>query len=215
MSRMYSNHRCLAAAAALVAALALAGAQASAQQKNQVAPNANPPNALQGFSQNRNMPVKIQAANLELREKDQKATFSGDVHVVQGDTEMRCNSLVVFYDSEGKSGMKAAQPGPSGQQQIRRIEAVGGVVVTQKDQKASGETGVFDMRANTVTLTGKVVVTRGKDVLRGHRLVVDMTTGVSRMESGSGDGRVDALFNQPPRPETPPAQGQPAKPRAN
>jgi lipopolysaccharide export system protein LptA len=216
MNRMRSNRRCLAAAAALAAVLTLAGGQASAQQKNQTAaPNAGPPNALQGFSQNRNMPVKIQAANLELREKDQKATFSGDVHVVQGDTEMRSKSLVVFYDSEGKSGMKAAQPGPSGQQQIRRIEAIGGVVVTQKDQNASGDTGIFDMRSNTVTLTGNVVVTRGKDVLRGHRLVVNMATGVSRMESSSGQPRVEGLFQQAPRPETPPAQSQPAQPRAN
>lgn len=214
MSRMHSTRRRLFAAA-VTAAVLLAGAPASAQQKNQAAPNAGPPNALQGFSQNRNMPVKIQAATLELREKDQKATFSGDVHVVQGDTEMRSKSLVVFYDSEGKSGMKAAQPGPGGQQQIRRIEAMGGVVVTQKDQNASGDTGIFDMRANTVTLTGNVVVTRGKDVLRGHRLVVNMTNGVSRMESSSGHGRVEGLFQQAPRPENLPGQGKPAKPRGN
>ncbi len=215
MSRMHSNRRCLLAAA-FTAALVLAGAPASAQQKNQTAaPNAGPPNALQGFSQNRNMPVRIQAATLEVREKDQRATFSGDVHVVQGDTEMRSKSLVVFYDTEGKSGMKAAQPGPGGQQQIRRIEAMGGVVVTQKDQNASGDTGIVDMRANTVTLTGNVVVKRGKDILRGHRLVVNMTTGVSRMESSSGDGRVDALLNQAPSPENLPGQGKPAKPRGN
>lgn len=211
MSPMTRNHRSLVAAAALAAVLALVGAQASAQQKNQTAPNAGPPNALQGFSQNRNLPVKIQAATLELRDKDQRATFSGDVHVVQGDTEMRCKSLVVFYDSEGKSGMKAAQPGPGGQQQIRRIEAMGGVVVTQKDQNATGDTGIFDMRANTVTLSGNVVVTRGKDIVRGDRLVVNMATGVSRMESKSG--RVEMLLQQTPRPENVPGQSQPAKPR--
>ena len=38
------------------------------------------------------------------------------------------------------------------------------------------------MRANTVTLTGNVVVTRGTDVLRGQRLVVDLTTGVTKMD---------------------------------
>ena len=48
------------------------------------------------------------------------------------------------------------------------------------------------MRTNTVTLTGNVVVTQGQDVLRGQRLVVDLTSGVSRMESGGG--RVEGLF---------------------
>jgi len=33
------------------------------------------------------------------------------------------------------------------------------------------------MQSNTVTLNGNVVVTRGKDVVRGQRLVVDLNTG--------------------------------------
>jgi len=37
-----------------------------------------------------------------------------------------------------------------------------------------------------------VVLTQGKNVLRGDRLMVDMTTGVSRVESDSG--RVQGLF---------------------
>ena len=54
------------------------------------------------------------------------------------------------------------------------------MVVTQKDQTATGDTGLFDMRTNTVTLIGNVVVTQGQNVLRGERLVVDLTTGVSQ-----------------------------------
>jgi lipopolysaccharide export system protein LptA len=166
--------------------LALAGTDAGAQQ------NQGPPNALQGFSKNRGQPVKIQAGALELRDKDKIATFTGDVHVVQGDTDLRCKVLVVFYEEEpGQPSMPAAQPGPGGQQQIRRMEAKGGVVVTQKDQTAVGDLGEFEMRANTVTLTGNVVVTQGQDVVRGHKLVVDLTTGVSKFDGG----RVDALFN--------------------
>ena len=173
------------AAAAVV--LALAGTDAGAQQ------NQGPPNALQGFSKNRGQPVKIQAGALELRDKDKIATFTGDVHVVQGDTDLRCKVLVVFYEEEpsSKPAMPAEQPGPGGQQQIRRMEAKGGVVVTQKDQTAVGDLGEFEMRANTVTLTGNVVVTQGQDVVRGHKLVVDLTTGVSKFDGG----RVDALFN--------------------
>ena len=80
-------------------------ASAFAQQKNQ-----GPPNALQGFSQNRDEPVKIQAASLEVREKEKIATFTGDVQVFQGDTEMRCKSLVVLYDEDPAAhGVKAAE----------------------------------------------------------------------------------------------------------
>ncbi|WP_277996496.1 LptA/OstA family protein, partial [Bradyrhizobium sp. STM 3843] len=60
-------------------------------------------NALQGFSQNRDQPIQIEAASLEMRDK-KEATFSGNVKVVQGDTTMTSKSLVVFYESGGSGG---------------------------------------------------------------------------------------------------------------
>jgi lipopolysaccharide export system protein LptA len=175
-----------------LAAALIVAAPAYAQQQ----PN-GPPNALQGFSQNRNQPVQIEATTLEVRDKDKVATFSGDVRVRQGDTGLRCKSLLVFYEGDDAKGntMTAANPGPAGQQKIKRLEARGGVVVTQKEQTATGENGIFDMKANTVTLAGNVVMTQGQNVLRGDRLVVDLTSGVSRVESGrNGQGRVQGLF---------------------
>jgi lipopolysaccharide export system protein LptA len=174
-----------------VAALGIASAPLSAQVSK------GPPNALQGFSQNRDQPVHIEAATLEVRDKEKQATFTGNVRVTQGDTGLRTNSLVVFYDQDGgKTGgsMKAATPGPGGQQKIKKLEARGNVIVTQKDQTATGDLGLFDMRSNTVTLSGNVVLTQGQNVLRGERLVVDLTSGVSRVESGKNQGRVQGLF---------------------
>jgi len=193
---------------ALIAVGALAataaGTAAQAQQRG-----SGPPNALQGFSQNRDQPVQIEAATLEVREKEKQATFSGNVKVTQGDTGLRAKSLVVFYDDNRDSGggksdskdaskgqMTQATPGPNGQQQIKRLEAKGGVIVTQKDQTVTGDIGVFDMRTNTVTMSGNVVMTQGQNVLRGDRLMVDLGSGVSRVESGkSGNGRVQGLFH--------------------
>ena len=77
------------------AALALTGAAMAAPRNARPPGNpapSGPPNALQGFSQNRDQPVHIQAAKLEVRDKQQIATFSGDVRVKQGDTDMRCRS---------------------------------------------------------------------------------------------------------------------------
>ncbi|MGZ3295945.1 MAG: LptA/OstA family protein [Xanthobacteraceae bacterium] len=162
------------------------------------------PNAMQGFSQNRDQPIQIEAASLEMRDKKKEATFSGNVKVVQGDTTMTSKTLVVFYDSTpaaappanskaAKSApMPAAAPGPGGSSSIKRLEARGNVVVTQKDQVVTGETAVFDTRTNLITMLGGIVLTQGKNVLRGDRLMVDMTTGVSRVESESG--RVQGLF---------------------
>jgi lipopolysaccharide export system protein LptA len=166
------------------------------------------PNAMQGFSQNRDQPIQIEAASLEMRDKKKEATFAGNVKVVQGDTTMTSKSLVVFYDSGPTSApaapkgsksasMQSATPGPGGSSSIRRLEAKGSVVVTQKDQVVTGETAIFDTRANLITMVGGaggVVLTQCKNVLQGDRLKVDMTTGVSRVESDSG--KVKGMFIQ-------------------
>ena len=66
--------------------------------------------------------------------------------------------------------MQSATPGPGGSSSIRRLEAKGSVVVTQKDQVVTGETAIFDTKANLITMTGGVVLTQCKNVLRGDRL---------------------------------------------
>ena len=196
------------------------------------------PNAMQGFSQNHDQPIQIEAASLEMRDKKKEATFSGNVKVVQGDTTMTSKVLVVFYESSGQgtapaapapgantraatksapaqsAPMQSSTPGPGGASSIKRLEAKGNVVVTQKDQVVTGDTAVFDTKTNLITMLGgggggAVVLTQGKNVLRGDRLLVDMTTGVSRVESDSG--RVQGLFQSskenasgPATPGTPP-----------
>ena len=186
---------CLIARSLAALALAVLAGAAAAQSS---APGAVP-NALQGFSQNRDQPVQIEAASLEVRDKDKVATFSGNVKVVQGDTIMRCKSLVVYYDAQGGAAtMKAATPGPGGKQQISKLEARGGVSVTQKENTATGDIGLFDMKSNTVTLQGNVVVSQGPNVMRGDRLVVDLTTGVSRVDAGKSHGPVRMLIKQQP-----------------
>jgi lipopolysaccharide export system protein LptA len=183
------------------------------------------PNAMQGFSQNRDQPIQIDAATLEMRDKKKEATFSGNVKVVQGDTTMTSRTLVVFYEStpapvsappaNAKAAVKSAPmqsttAGPGGSSSIKRLEARGNVVVTQKDQVVTGETAVFDTKANLITMLGGVVLTQGKNVLRGDRLLVDMTTGVSRVESDSG--RVQGLFQSSGQTGGPALPGGPASP---
>ena len=40
------------------------------------------------------------------------------------------------------------------------------------------------MKKKTITLTGNVVVSQGKNVLHGERVVVDTVTGDARIDSG-------------------------------
>jgi lipopolysaccharide export system protein LptA len=147
------------------------------------------------LGQNREQPVHIQAETLEILDKVKTATFSGNVQVTQGDTIMKCPSLVVFYGPEDSAGTaipaasraaesQAAPAMPQGGN-IRRAEARGGVTVVTKDQNASGDLGIYDMKTKTITLTGNVVVSQGKNVLHAERVVVNTVTGDARVDSGA------------------------------
>jgi lipopolysaccharide export system protein LptA len=200
-------------AATVCALLATAAPNAYAQTSLAPAGAASSP-AKPGQFENKDAPVQIEATTLEVHDKSKTATFSGNVQVVQGDTTMRCRSLVVFYGQEvglGEAGGaqattvttgKSALGGSKGAQNIRRIEARGGVTVLTKDQSATGDLGIYDLKTKTITLSGNVVVSQGQNVIHGERVVVDTETGNARVESGgggaganaAGGGRVRALI---------------------
>ena len=157
-----------------------------------------PPNALQGFSQNRNEPVSINADALEFQNEKKMATYKGHVHLVQGDTTLRCKTLIVYFEGDQNGGQapaaKASAATTPGGGKIRYMEAIGQVIVVQKDQTAAGEKAIYDMKTNSVTLSsgtgGFVSVTQGPNIVRGPRLVVHLDTGVSHFEGG----RIESLF---------------------
>jgi lipopolysaccharide export system protein LptA len=212
-----------------LAALMLAAANATQAQPSNAPPSNAPPNALQGFSQNRDQPVNIQADALEVRNQKKVATYSGHVHLVQGDTTLRCNTLIVYYDGDQAGGQapaaKSAGPAPPGGGNIRYMEAIGQVIVVQRDQTATGEKAVYDMKTNSVVLSaakdGFVTVTQGPNVVSGPRLVVHLDTGVSHFEGG----RIKSLFvpgsnkggdaKPSPAADAKAAPAQPAKPHSS
>jgi lipopolysaccharide export system protein LptA len=195
---------------ALAAALALSGAAELAAQTQ---------SPFFARKSNNKEPINIESDSLELRDKDKTATFINNVKLVQGDMTVECKVLVVHYEdppsattgTTGKTRSGAAPQSQSREQQIKLLQASGGVVVTQRDQVATGDSGTFDMKANTATIVGNVVLTQGQNVVRGDRLWIDMNTNISRVESKkAGDGRVQGLFL--PRDAQKPPEAAPAAP---
>ena len=196
----------------IMVAIAAPGS-AAAQRPHPAAAASGPAPLQEQREQNQDQPIQIESATLDVRDKSKMATFSGDVQVVQGDMTIKCQTLVVFYGAGGPGagspvsaithspsaiGPAAQKPGgmvPQGANDIRRIEARGGVTVISKDQNASGDLGVYDVKKKTITLTGNVVVSQGKNVLHGDRVIVDTTTGNAHIESATtSPSRVRALI---------------------
>lgn len=174
--------RCLTIAAATAPILCLAPhAQAQAVS-----------DAFSNLSVESDTPVKIEADQLEVDDNDKFAMFSGNVVVKQGTTTMRTSRLKVFYQGEGTAVEGDAS------QRVSRLEATGDVVVTADGQTATGDWAIFEMATQEVRLGGKVVLSQGKNVLRGTDLIVNLETGQSKLVSAEpatgGGGRVQGLF---------------------
>jgi lipopolysaccharide export system protein LptA len=170
-------------------------------------PAQQPSSPMQGLSMDGDQPVRIESNTLEVRDKIRQATFAGDVKLTQGDTVIKCKALVVFYEDTAAPSKKAAPPATAGaqpaqksSQKIKRAEAKGDVLVIQKDQTASGENAVFDVKSNTVMITGNVVVTQGQMVMRGERMVSNLTTGVTNVYADTGASSTKGgAESKPPR----------------
>ena len=128
-------------------------------------------------------PVQIEAARLDVDDGSKQAVFTGDVRAIQGDFNIRANEITAAYT--GSAGLNATasaatNPAAKGAAQLSRIRAKTNVKITSNEgQTATGDWADFDPKANTATLGGDVVLTQGKNVVRGTKLVIDMNTGQS------------------------------------
>lgn len=162
------------------------------------------------FRADPNAPMDIEADTLDVFETTRQAVFKGSVKAQQGDFMVRAPEMVAFF--VGQTGIGNA-PTDSKGAQVERIEAKNKVVITSKEgQTATGDHVVFDVKSNTALLTGNVVVTRGKDVVQGQRLKIDLTTGMYRFEL---DERSAAAAQAVVRAPPPPAKSSNPDPLAN
>jgi lipopolysaccharide export system protein LptA len=128
---------------------------------------------------NPNAPIDLSADNMAADQNTGMVVYTGNVIVHQGEVKLRAD----------KMRAKLVGNNPS------QIYADGRVVIDAPSGIATGESGVYDVDPRLITLTGKVVLTKDKNVLRGHKLVVNLITGQATLDGGQGKGgRVQALF---------------------
>jgi len=169
----------------LAPAIALAGVAATgafAQQRE-------PISALKGHDSD--APVDVTADRIEVQERADRAIFAGNVHVRQAALTLDTERLTVAYSS-------------SGDVQIRRLDAAGGVVVRSPSETARGDFGIYDLDRKLITLIGNVQLNRGANRVAGARLVIDLDTGRAVIDGGppgvnQSGGRVTGRFTVPQR----------------
>jgi lipopolysaccharide export system protein LptA len=173
-----------------------------------------PGNAFAGYSANADKPIDIEADSLEVDDKKQIATFRGNVSATQGEFNLKSRDLEVTYERQKTAQVQTATQGAGagtasavasgvgaadalGGGQIKYIKALGRVFVTSKDQHASGNEALFDVAAQKITMTGDVTLTQGGNVIKGEKLLIDITTGRSTIDTSGGKERLRAILTRP------------------
>jgi lipopolysaccharide export system protein LptA len=133
-------------------------------------------------------PIHVESDSLEVREEGRTAIFTGHVKAVQGDLKLSASEIRVYY----RHPQGAEEGNADGL--IARIDANGAVTISTRDETASGEWAIYDVDQKILTLGGAVHIQRGENTVAGQRLVLDLASGQTRIESGSGDGRVRGTF---------------------
>ncbi len=165
-----------------------------------------PDTQVPGFHHNTRQPIKIDADKLEVRQNREIAIFTGNVVAVQGEMKLRADTLKVHYhgNQAGRGAGAAAATadprpkpgaaGPGAMGAISEIDAFGHVFLLAPGETAQGSAGVYDVEKHVIVLTGTpVVLTRGKNVLTGQRVRMNLDTGMSELTPVAG-GRVHGLF---------------------
>jgi lipopolysaccharide export system protein LptA len=143
-------------------------------------------------------PIDIESDRLEVDDKKHMAIFTGSVSATQGDDNLKAPRLDVIYENTSQEGqadktaqaskpvqpVKAPAAGPADDPfssgQIKFIHALGGTVVmtNEKDeQKATGDDAIYDVKAQTITMTGKkVVLTQKGHIFEDTKLLIQVDT---------------------------------------
>lgn len=158
----------------LIAALALPAAPAYAQEQEQV-------------------PMKVRSESMVFDQQKNTVVFTGDVHAVREDFDIRAREIVVHLAESGQEQQAAAGADMG---EIERIVAKGAVRIENQGRIGTSETAVYDVERGVLVMEGDPVLTEGENRISGK--IVRIYLREDRSEVEGGDGRqVEALFFTP------------------
>jgi lipopolysaccharide export system protein LptA len=135
---------------------------------------------------NTDAPIQVAADQFTADMNSKSGTYSGNVVVTQADFKLRANTVRV--------NIIGSKPD--------KIVANGTVVFSSPSGIATGDAAVYDVGPRMITFTGRVVLTKDKNVMRGSNLRVNLVTGQATLNAAGsklGGGRVQGIFTPPPQ----------------
>jgi lipopolysaccharide transport protein LptA/LPS export ABC transporter protein LptC len=161
-------------------------------------------------------PVDIAAPKLVIFDNKNLALFKGGVMMEQAGSQMTSNELKIVYargkedNSEGSGAPREKNKDPAAGK-LSLIEAIGDVRILATDgRRASAARLIYNAARKTLTLDGNVTLSQKGNSLKGHRMVSDLATSITRFPPV---GRVHGRFT-PPEPDAKPVKAKDASANA-
>ncbi len=136
-------------------------------------------------------PILVEAdGSAEFLRDQGRLIYSENVRAVQGGTRITTDVLTIICARSAESRRSAFE----NCSEIESVIAEGNVLYTTSEERIRGDRGEYDYRTDTITITGDVILSRGRDVVaRGPKVVYDIANGRATITS-EGTGSVLSIF---------------------
>jgi len=118
---------------------------------------------------------------LEFRQDERRAVAVGNATATRDDRTLEAGRLTATFEADGEDG-----------ERIQRVEAVGNVIFRSPTEMLRADRATYDVAEERIELEGSVVISQGRNRLKGQAAELDLKTGVSRMHGGQGG--VEGVF---------------------
>lgn len=115
--------------------------------------------------------LEITADSLSVDQTSGASDFTGNVLAVQGDIRIAASALRIEYAAGARAGS----------QRVSRLVASGGVTFVTPTEALESRDAVYSLDAQTLEMSGEVMLVQGQNLLSGERFVADLRAGTGRM----------------------------------
>ncbi len=151
------------------------------------------PSFADGLTKGQNTPIHITSDRLDAYSSSEHALFTGHVHAVSANFEIKSDSLDLFYTNNPQTnGNEPISLGTG--KAVEKIIATGNVTIVSMGKTAKTEKAVYSRNTGKVVLIGPGSSVTGENgTIAGEKITLDTVTGDVTVES-SGQTRVKAVI---------------------
>jgi len=128
--------------------------------------------------------MTVDADRFELVQEEQRADFFGHVVVIRDDMTLKADKMKVWYQQDKKSGKKT----------LKRVHAMGQVVIDTPDSKGAAESAVFVTDSDTLDMTGKAHMTSKQGTVEGEHIAYNIKTKNTKVVGSDAGEQVRFIF---------------------